>query len=405
MTDLLRAALDGSGPALAPVPTPQDRPSTATVPEPVALVVRTTGSTADPREVMLDADALLASARATAQRLAGPGRWILALPLIHIAGIQVLVRSIDAGTTAVVLPPGSFDPEGTAHVVDSARTPGTPLYTALVPNQLRRILSHAGPDGRLPPRLRAWTCIDAILVGGDATTPTMLERAHDAGLHVVTTYGMTETAGGCVYDGIPLAGVTVRVDDAIHIAGPVLARGYIGQPDGDDAFTFVDGVRWLRTRDTGTVVGGVLRVHGRLDDAIITGGTTVAPAEVEAALCTLAGITDACVVGVPDEAWGQVVTAVVVPATGVTPSLADVRSALTPTLGPAATPRRLILVDTLAHSGSGKVDRAAVVRLAASRTSVPPTDRPQPRPDPRDITTAHRTSLSSRTSLPPLPPT
>ena len=362
-TRSLRAALDGSGPAVSADSAPPD--GELHVPESVALVVRTSGSSGDPRHVMLDADALVASAHATHERLGGPGRWVLALPLQHIAGLQVVIRSIVAGTAPAVVGGPGFDPTTAAQALISARRPGTPLYASLVPTQLHRIVS-AASGAVLPPALLPWADLDAILVGGAVTSPALLDRARAAGLRVVTTYGMTETAGGCVYDGIPLAGVRVRVDGTVLVAGPVLARGYLGRPDLDAAFEDRDGVRWLRTGDLGTLVDGVLHVHGRADDVIVTGGVKVAPATVERALSAVPGVAEVCVVGLPDEEWGQVVTAVVVPADrAAPPRVADLFDAVVPTLGPAAAPRRLVLVDAIAHRGPGKIDRAGALAQAA----------------------------------------
>lgn len=369
LTRALRAALDGSGPALSPTSTgptpPVARRTSGEVPEPVALVVRTSGSTGDPRDVMLDADALIASAHATHERLGGAGRWVLALPLQHVAGLQVLVRSIVAGTDPVVLDGPGFDPTAGARALGSARRAGTRSYASLVPTQLHRIVTAARGDV-LPPALRSWADLDAILVGGAATPPALLDRARGLGLRVVTTYGMTETAGGCVYDGVPLAGVRVRVDGTVMVAGPVLARGYLDRPDLDAAFEVRDGVRWLRTGDLAELVDGVLHVHGRADDVLVTGGVKVAPAAVERLLAALPGVAEVCVVGLPDEEWGQEVTAVVVPADrAVPPLLTDLRDAVVPRLGPAAAPRRLVVVDALAHRGPGKIDRAGALAQAA----------------------------------------
>ncbi|WP_024286871.1 AMP-binding protein [Cellulomonas sp. KRMCY2] len=412
LTVALRAAIDGSGPALAPIPaapaataaataaaTTRGRPSRAgVVPAAVALVVRTSGSTGEARDVMLDTDALRASATATADRLDGPGRWVLALPLGHIAGLQVLVRSILAATRPVVVPAvGGFDPAGFARAVAQAhadRPRGQPLYTSLVPTQLHRVLVACGSDGRLPAELAPLRHLDAVLLGGAAVSPDLLDRARGAGLRVVTTYGMTETCGGCVYDGRPLAGVRVAVHaDGVRLAGPVLARGYlpdgpqgtgrvdgqgIGLPDGaagpahpdDVAFTTdADGVRWFRTRDLGDLDDGVLSILGRSDDVVVTGGHKVAPAAVEAALAGVAGVGQVCVVGVPDAEWGHVLAAVVVPATGAGtsagPTLERLREAVTRSLGGAAAPRHLLLVTSLPERGPGKVDRAEVSRRAA----------------------------------------
>ncbi|WP_250448661.1 AMP-binding protein, partial [Actinotalea sp. C106] len=178
------------------------------------------------------------------------------------------------------------------------------------------------------PTLAALSRLDAVLIGGAATPPALVEAARERGLPLVLTYGMTETCGGCVYDGRPLDGVEVEVDDdGIRLAGPMLARGYLARPDLDAAaFTTADGRRWFRTRDLGILEGGRLTVLGRSDDVLVTGGVKVAPAAVEAALVGVPGVGEVCVVGVPDAEWGQAVTAVVVPRPDVpAPGLAELR--------------------------------------------------------------------------------
>lgn len=369
---LVSAALDGTGPALAP-----HRPGSpgavardARVPEDVALVVTTSGSTGDPRAVLLDDAALRASADATHARLGGPGRWLLTLPLHHVAGLQVVVRSLLAGAAPVSPPAGDgFDPAAVSAHLAALRPDARPRYGSVVPTQLHRIVGLPARD------LHPWAELDAILVGGAATAPALLARAREVGLRVVTTYGATETSGGCVYDGVPLAGVRVRTDDGVvHLGGPTLARGYLGRPD-LDAATFVthEGARWFRTGDLGEVRDGVLRVLGRADDVIVTGGVKVAPAAVESVLAELPGVGQVCVVGVPDDEWGSLVVAVVVPsprptAPGHAPDLTEVRAAVRRTLGAAAAPRRVVLVDALPERGPGKVDRAGVAALAASHS-------------------------------------
>ena len=384
----LRPALDGSGPAVLPVAVPDEasaprlaasygasaprpaasaEPPTTHVPEPVALVVRTSGSTGHARHVMLDRAALHASARATEQRLHGPGRWVLALPLAHVAGVQVLVRSLVAGTEPVVVDAtGGFDPRRLAVAAAEAASGDSPSYCSLVPTQLHRIVTASHDEPRLPAALEPLTRLDAILLGGAATPPALLDRARELGLAVVTTYGMTETCGGCVYDGRPLDGVRLDVDaDGVRITGPVLARGYLGDAPDDAFLTDADGVRWFRTRDLGHLHDGVLRLAGRSDDVIVTGGHKVAPAEVEAVLAELPGVGQVCVVGVPDEEWGAAVTVVVVPdGHRGPPGLADLREAVRRTLGSAAAPRHLVLADALPERGPGKVDRAEVARRA-----------------------------------------
>ena len=361
----LRAALEGSGPALAPVGSTDGPPAQTEVPDDVALVVRTSGSGGQAREVMLGAPALKASAAATHDRLGGPGRWVLALPLRHVAGWQVLVRSLASGTEPAIVAGGV---DTGADVVQRARVPGLPLYAALVPTQLHRILAACNEDGDLPPTLRPWAELDAILVGGAATPSGLLSRARAAGLPVVTTYGMTETCGGCVYDGLPLAGVALRIEDGtVAVSGPVLANGYLGRPDLDAAaFHTADGVRWLRTADLGALHGGRLTVLGRRDDVIVTGGLKVDPAAVEAVLALDPDVDEVCVVGVADDEWGELVVAVVVPRPGTTPDLDGLHQAAGRALGTAAAPRRLVVVDALPLRGPGKVDRAAARIIAAS---------------------------------------
>jgi o-succinylbenzoate---CoA ligase len=309
---------------------------------------------------------VLASASATHDRLGGPGRWLLALPAQHVAGVQVLVRSLVTGDEPGVLDlTHGFTPPGFAAAA-SALT-GARRYTALVPTQLVRLLD-AGGDG-----LRELARFDAVLVGGAGTAPSVLERAAAAGVRVVTTYGASETSGGCVYDGVPLDGVRVRIEEGLGrvlLGGPTLARGYRGG-DGriiDDGAFVADeaGERWWRTADAGRLDGGRLRVLGRLDDAVLTGGVTVLPAAVEAVLLRTPGIAEALVTGVDDPEWGRRVVAAVVPAPGApAPALADVRNRVAAELGPAAAPRQLLVLDALPLVGVGKPDRAAVARLAA----------------------------------------
>ncbi|MGY1718555.1 o-succinylbenzoate--CoA ligase [Blastococcus sp. SYSU DS0552] len=350
--DDVRAALDGERPlAVLPAGPPAvvDAARAALRPdEPLEpgtdLVVVTSGSTGNGRGVLLSAAALRASAAATLDRLGGPGSWLLALPVSAIAGLQVLCRGLLGGRSATRL--GAGEPLADA----VARMPaGDRRYTSLVPTQLRRALD-AEPDA-----LRAF---DAVLVGGAATDPALLARARAAGVAVATTYGMTETAGGCVYDGLPLAGVTVRVTDGIELAGPVLAHGYRGDPQATAA-AFADG--WFRTRDAGTLgPDGRLTVHGRLDEVVISGGVNVPPAAVEAALREHPAVADAVVFGRPDPEWGQRVVAAVVPAPGGAPTLAELRPWVTERLGAPAAPRELRLIASIPTLHTGKPDRRAV---------------------------------------------
>ncbi len=350
----VRAALDGSAP-LAVLPA---GPAAAAARDVLApgepledgadLVVATSGSTGGGRGVLLPASALLASATATLDRLGGPGTWLLALPVSAVAGLQVLVRSVLAGTRPAVLAPG----EALADAV--ARVPAGRRYTALVPTQLRRYLDAE------PAALRAF---DAVLVGGAATDPALLARAREAGVAAVTTYGTTETCGGCVYDGVPLDGVRVRVDDGgIAVAGPVLALGYRRDPRAT-AGAFAGGE--FRTRDAGSIgADGRLTVTGRLDDVVVTGGVNVAPQAVEEVLREHPGVADAVVFGLPDEEWGQRVVAAVVPA-GTAPELAALRGWVAARLGVPSAPRELHLIGAVPTLHTGKPDRRGVAAAVA----------------------------------------
>jgi O-succinylbenzoic acid--CoA ligase len=350
----LSVALDGSGPAVLPLPAEPVasavvaslRPDEPLEYDDTALVVPTSGSTGEPKGVLLSAAALTASATATAARLGGDGRWLLALPPTHIAGLQVLIRSLLAGTAPVVLD-GDF--AAATAVLGSGRR-----YTSLVPTQLRRLLDATDS-------LAALTTYDAVLIGGAAAPPALVAQALDAGVKVVTTYGMSETSGGCVYDGVPLDGVQVDVvDGVVRLGGPVLASGYRLRPD-LTATSFVDG--WFTTNDLGVIEQGRVRVLGRADDVVVTGGEKVAPAAVEAALSTHPAVAEAVVVGVPDTEWGQRVVAVVRLVPGAQLALGDARDHVAAVLSRVAAPRELRIVDAIPQLPSGKPDRAA---LAAS---------------------------------------
>jgi O-succinylbenzoic acid--CoA ligase len=374
----LREALSGAGDAVLPhaadvPPAAGLRPGEPLTPaeddphDPTVVVVATSGSSGAPKGVLLSASALLASASATHDRLGGPGRWLLALPAQHVAGLQVLVRSLIARTEPVALDlTAGFTPAGFAAAARGIT--GSRRYTALVPTQLVRLLDDAQAGGG--EGLAELTGFDAVLVGGAATPRPVLDRARAAGVRVVTTYGASETCGGCVYDGVPLDGVRVGLEGPagrVRLGGPTLARGYRG---GDPAAAFVvdeDGTHWWRTADAGRFDGERLEVLGRLDGAVLTGGATVLPSAVEEALLGLPGVAEAVVVGVDDAEWGQRVVAAVVPAAGTPgPSLEAVRAHVAETVGPYAAPRQLLVLEALPLVGVGKPDRAAVARLAAT---------------------------------------
>ncbi|WP_220699958.1 AMP-binding protein [Mycetocola manganoxydans] len=356
----LRRALDRSGPAITPVDSESDSiPEVAgageTVAQPVCVVLETSGSTGIPKRVALSCDALLASASASATALEGQGQWLLALPAHYVAGLQVLTRSIAAGTVPVVLPPGRFDPAVFAEA--SRSLSGEQHYTSLVPLQLARLLeSRAG--------VMALRRFDGILVGGQATPPQLLQRTEQLGLPVFRTYGSSETSGGCVYNGIPLPGVHVRiVEGQIELAGPMLAEGYLGDDElTARTFTVADGLRWYRTGDLGEFDNGVLRVHGRADNVIISGGVNVSLDRVERVVRGLPDLTESVVVGTQHPEWGQVP---VVVTSARYASLTEIADAVAASLGKPARPAHIIRLDELPLLPSGKPDRLAIVAIVA----------------------------------------
>ena len=391
----------------------------------VDMVLRTSGSTTGTGKLVgVSMDALVASARATHKHLGGAGTWVLALPAYHAAGVQVLVRAAVAGTRVFnAYKEGGFDPQHLAQVIDAACVAAAdcdagssfdddavsscaggaggeaegalaaddsgracPVYTSLVPTQLRRALDDEQLRGAL-------ARLDAVLIGGAAADAQLLEQAKAAGIRVVTTYGMSETCGGCVYDGQPLPGVSMDVDQvtgAIWLSGPMLATGYLGDEEltrrcfvsrpqahcgggaGSGAGTGEPARRWFITSDRGQIVDGRLQVLGRLDDVIISGGIKVEPGPIEALLALNPLVSECAVVGLPDPTWGQAVTAVVVPAS--TPGLgrvdqgaivAQIRVYLEQKLSGAQCPKQVLLADALPYKGIGKVDRRALAQSLA----------------------------------------
>lgn len=357
--------LDGRDAALVALPEGDDREADAlrtglrvgqAIDDDVALVAATSGTTGIPKGALLTAAALTASASATHDRLGGPGSWLLALPPHHIAGVQVLVRSLLAGTAPVEMDVTAgfniAELPGAIRALGSGRR-----YTSLVAAQLAKALGD-------PAAAAALAELDAVLLGGGPAPRPVLDEAATAGITVVRTYGMSETAGGCVYDGVPLDGVRLRtVDGRIVIGGATLAKGYRNPVDPDP---FAE-PGWFVTDDLGAVSdAGVLTVLGRADDAISTGGLTVLPQPVEAALCTHPAVSDCAVFGVADDRLGQrVVAAIVLRDGAAAPTLDALRAQVTRTLDATAAPRELHVVDALPRRGIGKVDRTALVRRFA----------------------------------------
>jgi len=279
-------------------------------------VATTSGTTGEPKGVVLTHDAVLASATATSARLAVDpwrDRWLSVLPLAHVGGLSVVTRALLTDT------PLSFDPD------DRRAT-----LVSMVATQVRRTDVS---------RFRA------VVVGGAAPPADLPPNA-------VTTYGMTETGSGVVYDGAPLDGVEVRaVDGELQLRAPMLLRAYRDGRDPKDA----DG--WLATGDAGEVADGRVTVHGRVGDVIVTGGEKVWPDPVEAVLRRVPGVAEVAVAGAPDEEWGQRVVAFI-EVDADPPSLAELRDAVKAELPAYAAPKEVVVVTSLPRTALGKVQRA-----------------------------------------------
>ncbi len=318
-----------------------------------ALIIPTSGSTTrKPNLVVLPKLALQASIAATQLALSGPGQWLLALPLRHVAGLQVVLRSFSAGEYPLL--PRKW-PKVTVEEIGQAALKATSkrLYVSVVSSQLATLLRQSDHT------VDAWRRFDTILVGGGHLDPSLLTKARERGLAVTTTYGATETAGGCVYNALPLPGVQLRIGDKdeILIASPSLMSGYWDSPAQwvDDS-----GTRFWRTGDVGGFHDdGRLFVSGRLDDIVKSGGTKVSLTEVDQALQKVPGVRDAACCTVPDTAWGESVMAVVSPSSAaVDPE--EVFKTVRARLGASAAPRGIVFVDAVPRTDLGKPKRTAI---------------------------------------------
>ncbi|PRZ13679.1 AMP-binding protein [Nesterenkonia sandarakina] len=372
--------------------------------ETAAVIVRTSGSTGTPKQTLLPAAAIHASVAATAQALGGHGQWLLTLQPSYVAGLAVLARSLGAGTTPVPLLHHATDPRTFTEAAQ--RLTADRRFVSLVPTQLQRLLDHVPQDQALKAALARF---DAILLGGGASSGELLDLAAAHGLQVVRTYGMSETCGGCVYDGRPLPGVrleTVSTDGGssgrVRITGPMVARGYLNDPDLTAAHFSQDpdsGERRFLTDDLGEVQtdagGQLLGIAGRADDVINTGGVKVSAESVRSVLLDHPQVRDAFVGPVPDPEWGQKVCAAVVLTTATDPGRRGQTSGADPdqpgaaaeepdaegierelqrlvrgSLGRAAAPKRLLILPELPALTSGKPDRQRLLQLLGA--PVPP---------------------------------
>lgn len=347
------------------------------LPDSTALVVRTSGSSGVPKAVALSAAALRASAAATHEALGGPGQWLVALPAHLISGLQMLVRSEASGVAPVFFDAGrdGFDAARlleTAEALEHDRR-----YVSLVPVQFSRLLDLAEQDRDAADALRRF---DAVLVGGQAVPLALRRRAHELGVALKRSYGMTETAGGCVYDGVEIGDGRVRIREGeVQLAGSTLALGYVGDPE-LTAQRFIedrgrDGTvtRWYRTGDAGELLGGMLTVTGRLDRVLISGGVNVSLDEVERVARDFAGWGSAVALAAPHPEWGERVTLVVETEEGAV-GFDEVRSAIRDRLGPAAAPEWVTETEEIPSLSGGKPDLTALgewlARLRASFSEV-----------------------------------
>ena len=326
VAEALFRALSGAGPALAFAPI-----GTTTVTPDIAVIIPTSGSTGAPKEVALSAAALISSARASHKFLGAQSgdRWSLLLPINHIAGVNVLVRALELG----VQPVG---------IVDEAD------FTAIVPTQLQRALTG---DEKLLTHLK--NC-KAVLVGGAATAEQLIIDAKAAGLNIVTTYGMSEMSGGCIYNHTPLHGVDVRISDSgnIQLKGPMMAESYLNNLELWTALTS-DG--WFTTSDLGELVDGKLFVLGRTDDQIISGGEKISLGAIENLLHAEFVEQGFIAFGVPDLEWG---TKLVI-ASNTQIDIEAVRSITRAQFGAHAVPKDFITLENLPLTTLGKPDRLA----------------------------------------------
>ena len=305
-----------------------------------ALVVETSGSTGTPKRVLLSRAALLASVRASAARLGASGPWVLTLPPTYVAGVQALARSLVAGHQPTLLERDGW-PEGDG------------WFVSLVPTQLTRMLD-------APADVEALRRAHTVLLGGGPIGAALRGRAEEAGVRVVATYGSAETAGGCVYDGLPLDGVAVALGEGgrIRLAGPTLFTEYVGQPELTRE-VLVDG--WFLTSDAGRLDDdGRLVVIGRVDDVIVSGGLNVPGPAVAERLRAHPSVAAAEVLGVPDAEWGNRVVAFVVGAAEVD----ELRDWVAEAHPRAWAPRQVVRLDAIPLLPNGKPDRQALLEAA-----------------------------------------
>lgn len=335
------------------------------LPAQTALVIHTSGSSGAPKAVALSAESLTASAQATHDALGGPGGWLVTLPTHLISGVQMLVRSAVSGIDPV-FSDGPFDPEALLYAAEGMNAPRK--YVSLVPVQFARLLDLTERDADAAEALRAF---DAVLVGGQQVSLELRQRAHELGISLRRSYGMTETSGGCVYDGVEIGDTRIRIRQGeVQLAGSTLALGYLGDTK-LAATSFVaetdrkgDLTRWYHTGDAGELLGGMLTVTGRLDRVLVSGGVNVSLDSIEQMVREFEGWEGALAVATEHPEWGERPMLVVEISAGSSAAartpLDEVRAAIRERLGPAAVPEWVTETDEIPRLAGGKPDLVAV---------------------------------------------
>ena len=369
LRDALELALLDDGPAVFPRAggtKSDDLP--ALVDSEVALVVETSGSTNRPKRVWHTVSSLRAAAEQVNAELHGRGVWWQALPAHYIAGVMVTVRALYSGSVVLSRQSGETLLENVLHFVQHTSTefPTLPRFTSLVPKQLAELIDAARKETVVAEALSSFS---RVLVGGQQVPEEMINTARDLGVHVTRTYGAAETAGGCVWDGRPLTGTDVDIrQDRIALAGPVVAGGYLDDPERTaQSFVIHGGKRWFVSDDTGTITDGVLLVSGRVDRVIISGGVKINLDEVESALHVEYNTPDLAVLAVADDIWGEAI--------GVVSSQAlnhsSVEDLVRERFGKAARLVWVALVPDVPRLPSGKIDRCELQKLCDFPNFVP----------------------------------
>jgi len=328
----LAVALEGSGAALSTTQT-----QTKQVANEVALVVNTSGSTGDSKSVVLSSAALIASANASHKYLgATPGdSWSLLLPTTHIAGLNVIVRATALGSRVI-------DNRNTENYVDAD-------FVSIVPTQLYKALTS---DSKL---LEHLTAAEAVLVGGAPLSDKLKKEAANKHVKIITTYGMTEMSGGCVYNQKPLDGVDVKISDAglIQLSGPMIASGYLLTNGQLEKFADSDS---FETTDLGEITNGMLKVLGRVDDVIISGGEKISLSAVEEIIKQILPKMDLIAFAMADDLWGEKLCL-------ASTSLIDIEDLRT-NLDSILTPKEIFLFEEIPTTMLGKPDRIRAIQIA-----------------------------------------